>query len=46
MFFNITLKMEKLENVKDYNDLSFKELKECYKILNKYKKLFIAVGKL
>ena len=38
--------MAKLKNLKDEISLSFKELEESYKLINKYKRLFIAVGRL
>ena len=38
--------MAKYENSKDKLNLSSKELEESYKIINKYKKLFIAIGNL
>ncbi len=38
--------MVKFVNLKDKVDLNSKELEECYKLINKYKKLFIAIGNL
>ncbi len=38
--------MAKYESLKDKPNLSSKEIEDSYKLINKYKKLFIAIGNL